>query len=259
MTQGIIDTHIHLYSEEYAADRNLLIEQAIDKGVCQFYMPNVDMHSIVPMLQVENQYPQHCYAMMGLHPCYVKEDYKEQLAVIERYLSERKFIAVGEVGIDLYWDKTYLSQQIDALQIQAQWALDYHLPIVIHSREANAESLKVLLPFMQKGLRGVFHCFSGTLAEVTVLKSYGWMIGIGGVITYKKAGLDTLIEEIGMDQIILETDGPYLSPVPYRGKRNEPAYIELVAQKIADVLYCSKEDVVAKTNANTHQLFNTVM
>jgi len=254
---GIIETHIHLYSEEYNADRNSLIQQAIDLGVEAFYMPNVDVHSIEPMYAVEKEFPAHCFAMMGLHPCYVKEDYKEQLAVIEQQLESRKFIALGEVGIDLYWDKSFLKQQQEALQIQAEWAIKYNLPIVIHSREANAESLEVLKPYMHRGLRGVFHCFSGSLAEVTILKTYGWMIGVGGVVTYKKAGLDTLIEEIGMGQIVLETDGPYLAPVPHRGKRNEPAYIDLVAQKIGDVLQVSKEKVIEQTTANSRVLFGT--
>lgn len=252
---GIIETHIHLYSEEYNADRSTLIQQAIDKGVEAFYMPNVDIHSIAPMFAVEKEFPQHCFAMMGLHPCYVKEDYKEQLAVIEKHLASREFIALGEVGIDLYWDKSFLTQQQDALNIQAEWALKYNLPIVIHSREANAESLEVLKPYMHRGLRGVFHCFSGSLAEVTVLKTYGWMIGIGGVVTYKKAALDTLIEEIGIGQVVLETDGPYLAPVPHRGKRNEPAYIDIVAQKIGDVLQMSKEAVVEQTTNNSRILF----
>lgn len=253
---GIIETHIHLYSEEYKADRNRLIQQAIDTGVEAFYMPNVDVHSIEPMYAVEKDFPQHCFAMMGLHPCYVKEDYKEQLAVIEKHLESRKFIALGEVGIDLYWDKSFLTQQQDALNIQAEWALKYKLPIVIHSREANAESLEVLKPYMQRGLRGVFHCFSGSLAEVTVLKTYGWMIGIGGVVTYKKAGLDTLIAEVGLGQVVLETDGPYLAPAPHRGKRNEPAYIDLVAQKIGDVLQMSKERVIDQTTNNAKALFS---
>jgi TatD DNase family protein len=251
----MIETHIHLYSDEYAPDRALLIQNAIDIGVQKFYMPNVDIHSIAPMYAVEKEFPEHCFAMMGLHPCYVKEDFKEQLAVIEQELERRKFIAIGEVGIDLYWDKSFLAQQQEALQIQAEWALKYNLPIVIHSREANAESLEVLKPYMHRGLRGVFHCFSGSLAEVTVLKTYGWMIGIGGVVTYKKAGLDTLIEEIGMGQLVLETDGPYLAPVPHRGKRNEPAYIDIVAQKIGDVLHVSKEAVVEQTTVNSRTLF----
>ena len=251
----MIETHIHLYSDEYAPDRALLIQNAIDIGVQKFYMPNVDVHSIAPVYAVEKAFPEHCFAMMGLHPCYVKEDYKEQLAVIEQELERRKFIAIGEVGIDLHWDKSFLTQQQEALQIQAEWALKYNLPIVIHSREANAESLEVLKPYMHRGLRGVFHCFSGSLAEVTVLKTYGWMIGIGGVVTYKKAGIDILIEEIGMGQLVLETDGPYLAPVPYRGKRNEPAYIDIVAQKIGDILHVSKEAVIEQTNANSRTLF----
>ncbi len=253
---GIIETHIHLYSEEYKQDRATLIERAIAAGVEKFYMPNVDIHSIEPMYAVEKEFPQHCFAMMGLHPCYVKEDYKEQLAVIEKHLASRKFIALGEVGIDLYWDKTFLAQQQNALQIQAEWALKYNLPIVIHSREANTESLEILLPYMRRGLRGVFHCFSGSLAEVTLLKTYGWMIGIGGVITYKKAGLDLLIQEIGIGQVVLETDGPYLAPVPYRGKRNEPVYIDLVAQKIGDILQMPKEKVIEQTRKNTNILFS---
>ena len=252
---GIIETHIHLYSEEYKSDRIKLIQQAIEMGVEAFYMPNLDIHSIEPLFAVEKEFPAHCFAMMGLHPCYVKEDYKEQLAVIEKHLASRTFIALGEVGIDLHWDKKFLTQQQDALNIQAEWALKYNLPIVIHSREANVESLEVLKPYMHRGLRGVFHCFSGSLAEVTVLKTYGWMIGIGGVITYKKAGLDTLIEEIGMGQIVLETDGPYLAPLPHRGKRNEPAYIDLVAQKIGDLLHMSKEAVIEQTTKNAKALF----
>ena len=252
---GIIETHIHLYSEEYKLDRNILIQQAIDSGVEAFYMPNIDAHSIEPMYAVENDFPAHCFAMMGLHPCYVKEDYKEQLDIIEKELKRRRFVAIGEVGIDLHWDKNFLTQQQEALAIQAEWALTYKLPIVIHSREANAESLEVLIPFMKRGLRGVFHCFSGSMAEVTLLKSYGWMIGIGGVVTYKKAGLDALIEEIGIGQVVLETDGPYLAPVPYRGKRNEPIFIHEVAQKIGDVLHMSKEAVIEQTTMNSRLLF----
>jgi TatD DNase family protein len=252
---GIIETHIHLYSAEYKSDRDALIQQAIDSGVEAFYMPNIDVHSIEPMYAVEKAFPEHCYAMMGLHPCYVKEDYKEQLTVIETELKRRRFIAIGEVGIDLHWDKSFLKQQQEALAIQAEWALTYNLPIVIHSREANAESLEVLTPFMHRGLKGVFHCFSGSIGEVTLLKSYGWMIGIGGVVTYKKAGLDALIEEIGIGQVVLETDGPYLAPIPYRGKRNEPAYINEVAQKIGDVLKMSKEAVVEQTTMNSRKLF----
>lgn len=252
---GIIETHIHLYSDEYKADRNTLIQQAIDSGVEAFYMPNLDVHSIESMYAVEKDFPDHCFAMMGLHPCYVKEDYKEQLAVIEQELKRRRFVAIGEVGIDLHWDKSFLKQQQEALAKQAEWALTYNVPIVIHSREANTESLEVLMPFMQRGLKGVFHCFSGSIGEVTVLKSYGWMIGIGGVVTYKKSGLDALIEEIGISQVVLETDGPYLSPVPHRGKRNEPIYINEVAQKIGDILEMSKEAVIEQTTTNSRTLF----
>jgi TatD DNase family protein len=251
----IIDTHIHLNATEYGTQIDRLIENAINQEVKQFIIPNVDVHSIGTMMDLVKKFPQHCLPMLGLHPCYVKEDYEFQLETIHQQLEKNKVVAIGEIGIDLYWDKTTFEIQKKALETQCQWALEYQLPVAIHSREAFEVCYQILLPFMKKGLKGVFHCFSNGIDEAKKVMEYNWLMGIGGVVTYKKSDLPLVIQTIGLSHLVLETDGPYLAPVPFRGKTNEPEMIIAVAQKVADILSLPIEVVVDKTSTNAQQLF----
>lgn len=253
---NIIDTHIHLYAEEFDNDRDRLIMGAINKGVTKFFLPNIDSTSFAGMYSVCDKYPYNCFPMMGLHPCYVKENYKEELAKIENEFGERKFYAVGEIGIDLYWDKTFVKQQEDAFVTQLKWAHEKKLPIVIHSRNATDELIKLLKDNSDFAVNGIFHCFSGTIAQANEIIDMGFLLGIGGVVTFKNSGLDKVIEQIDLRHIVLETDAPYLSPVPNRGKRNEPAYILQVVNKIAEVKNIKVETVARITTANAEKIFN---
>jgi len=251
-----IDTHTHLYDESLQPDLAEAINRSLQLGVQEMYMPNCDSSTIEPMLQVEAQFPDSCFAMMGLHPCYVKENVMEELAIVESWLAKRKFTAVGEIGIDKYWDVQFLEQQKLAFSKQIELADKYNLPIVIHSREATQDCID-LLNQQQKGqLKGVFHCFSGTIEEANQIKSLGFYLGIGGVVTFKKTNLPEIIHEVGLNSIILETDSPYLAPMPYRGKRNESSYIPLIAQKIADILEVNIEVVANETTENAKKMFS---
>jgi TatD DNase family protein len=251
----IIDTHIHLNSSEYGSQIDLLIENALNLEVKQFIIPNVDVHSMDSMFELVSKYPMNCYPMLGLHPCYVKEDNQIQLETIYNQLKLHKVVAIGEIGIDLYWDKTTYDIQTQALELQCEWAIDLNLPVAIHSRDAFNESYKILLPYMKRGLQGVFHCFSNSIDDAKKILEYNWYMGIGGVVTYKKSELPNVIQEIGLTNLVLETDGPYLAPVPFRGKKNEPEMIIQVAQKIADILSLPIELVIEKTHSNAKQLF----
>ncbi|MCU0416827.1 MAG: TatD family hydrolase [Cytophagaceae bacterium] len=251
----IIDTHIHLYAEEYGTERRNVIERAIEQGVGRFYIPNVEVDSIDGVWEVVQQFPEHVVPMMGLHPCYVKEDYHQQLTRIEKEVDRPEVAAIGEIGLDLYWDKTYIDIQKEALQIQCRWALERDLPVIIHSREAFHETFELLEPFMVKGLRGVFHCFGGSIKEASMLWNYGFYVGIGGVSTFKKAGMDQVLPYLPMEQIVLETDGPYLAPVPYRGKRNDPEYLTIIAARVAELRGITYEEVALATSQNANQLF----
>lgn len=251
-----IDTHTHLYDESLQPDLSEAINRCLQLGVQEMYMPNCDSSTIEPMLQVESQFPDSCFSMMGLHPCYVKENVMEELAIVESWLAKRKFAAVGEIGIDKYWDVQFLEQQKMAFSKQIELADQYDLPIVIHSREATQDCID-LLKQQQKGqLKGVFHCFSGSVEEAIQIKSHGFYLGIGGVVTFKKTNLSEIIHEIGLNSIVLETDAPYLAPMPYRGKRNESSYIPLIAQKIADILEVNIEVVANETTANAKKMFS---
>ena len=253
----IIDTHCHLYSEEFNADRTAMIERANAEGVRHFYLPAIDSSIINNMLQMETDFPGQCFAMMGLHPCSVKENYEEELQIAEEWLGRRKFAAIGETGLDFYWDKTFTVQQYDAFKRQITWAKKYKIPIVIHSRNSTPECIEVIREMHDADLTGVFHCFGGSIEEANQITELGFYLGIGGVITYKNAGLAAVIEQLPLDNIVLETDAPYLTPVPFRGKRNESAYLKYVVQKIADVKKISTTEVEEITTQNARTLFRT--
>lgn len=253
-----IDTHAHLYGEEFAEDRTAVVERALAAGVSKLYLPNIDSSSIDGMLALETQFPGQCFAMMGVHPCYVNENVDQELAVVTDWLAKRAFKAIGEIGLDFYWDKTHVEQQYKAFRRQLELARDYSIPVAIHSRESTRECIDEVRALQDGRLSGVFHCFSGTLEEAREIIDLGFYLGIGGVVTFKKSGLDKLLEEIDMANIVLETDAPYLAPVPYRGKRNESAYIPLIGEKIADVKNLKIADVAAITTNNALKLFKTL-
>ena len=252
---NFIDTHIHLYAEEFSADIDTLLQVAMDKGISRFLMPNIDSASIRPMLDLSERYPENCIPMMGLHPCSVHADYLSQLKRIENHLSKNAFCAIGEIGLDLYWDKTHFREQKQALEKQLDWAVELKLPVVIHCRD----SFDFILELMNNRNdipSGIFHCFSGTEEMAKRVLDMGFHLGIGGVLSFKNAGLDKILPSIGIDKLVLETDAPYLAPIPHRGKRNEPAYLELVAIKMADVLGISLNEVADKTTENAKAIFN---
>jgi TatD DNase family protein len=251
-----IDSHAHIYSEQFKADQADAIRKAAEAGVAQILMPNIDHTSIDAMLQTESDHPGICLAMMGLHPCSVKKDFEKELYQVESWLAKRPFIAIGETGVDLYWDKTFLDQQQEALRIQARWARQYKIPIVLHTRDAFQETYEVMAREQDGTLTGVFHCFSGTAAEAEQALALGFYLGIGGVATFKNGGLDQVLPDVPLDKILLETDCPYLAPVPHRGKRNEPAYLPLMARRIAEIKNVPLAEVAEKTTANSRKLFN---
>jgi TatD DNase family protein len=254
-----IDTHTHLYSSEFNNDRVEMIQRSLANGVEKLLLPNIDIESIEGMHQLVKEYPTNCYAMMGLHPGYVKEDWEQQLAIIKDYLFKGNYIAVGEIGIDLYWDKTFIEEQKSAFSKQVNWAKELNLPIVIHAREAFQEIFDILDELHDDRLKGIFHCFTGNVEQAKKALSYnGFKLGIGGVLTYKKAELDKVLENIDLKNIVLETDSPYLPPVPYRGKRNESSYLVHIAEKLADVYQISIKEVEEITTNNVFELFPTI-
>ena len=250
-----IDTHAHLYSSPIKENIEGIMKNAMDNGIDTIIMPAIDSTTLEAMLEVEKTYPENCMAMMGLHPCSVKENVKEELAIIEAQLQKRKFIAIGEIGLDYYWDKTFTTEQMHAFKIQMQWALDYKLPIAIHTRNAMGETIKAVKPFAKKGLRGIFHCFSGSKESAEQIISMDFHLGLGGVLTYKNAGVAEAIKDIPMEWLVLETDAPYLSPVPYRGKTNEPSYMIQVAMKLAEIKNLPLHEVAEITTSNAEKLF----
>ena len=248
----LIDTHCHLYSEQFDTDREQVIANAKRMGVDRILLPNVDLQTVAGMHELVANHPGVCYPMMGLHPCDVKPDYETEIAQLFSFFDTHTYCAVGEIGIDLYWDKTTQDIQEKAFLMQVEFALSKSLPIAIHSRNAT----HMLKPYKSKGLTGVFHCFSESVELAQeILKLDGFLLGIGGVLTYKNAGLPEVMQQIDLQHIILETDSPYLPPVPHRGKRNEPAYTRLVAEKLADVKGVSLRDIADITTANAEQLF----
>lgn len=252
-----IDTHSHIYLEEFNNDRFESIDRAIQKGVKKILLPNVDSNTIDAMLRLSDAYPENCFPMMGLHPTSVRENVEDELAIVERLLKEKKIIAIGEIGIDLYWDKSFIHEQEEAFKYQINLAKKYDLPIVIHSRDSFDELFNILDKQCSDGLHGVFHCFSGTEKQAQkIVSEYGFKLGIGGVITFKNSGLDNALKNVGLEHLILETDAPYLAPMPYRGKRNEPAYIPLIAKKLSEVKKISLDEIAEITTQNAKELFN---
>ncbi len=249
------DTHTHLYSEEFNEDRVQIIENAINAGVTKMLLPNVDSKTINGLMTLSSQFPDNCFPMMGLHPCSVSPNYISELGTIYNQLKNgSKYYAVGEIGIDLYWDKTLFDEQAKAFMLQCQWALDLGLPIAIHTRNATRETIDCLKQ-MPKQPGGVFHCFSGTLEEANEVIEMGYKLGIGGVVTFKNSALPNVLKQIDLQHILLETDAPYLSPEPYRGKRNESAYVPFVARKLVEIYTVSIEDIAMQTTANALSVF----
>ncbi len=249
------DTHAHIYADDFKNDLPDTLARAWQAGIQKIYMPNIDHTSVDAMLEVELKHREQCVAMMGLHPCSVRKDFEKELYQVEDWLNKRKFAAVGEMGTDLYWDKTFWEQQKEAFIIQVGLAKKHRLPLVIHCRESIDETIALLEPLMDAQLTGVFHCFSGNAEQAKRICALGFYLGIGGVATFKNGGLDKVLPETDVHAWVLETDSPYLAPVPYRGKRNEPAYVTLVAQRVAELKQMDKEELQHITSSNAARLF----
>lgn len=251
----ITDTHTHLYSEQFDEDRTNMIQRAKDLGVSRFFIPAIDSSYTNRMMELEQNYPNDVHLMMGLHPTSVKENFREELSLVKDWIDRRKFVAIGEIGIDLYWDKTFLPQQQEAFKIQIQWAKEKKLPIVIHCRDAFDEIFEVLETEKGDDLFGIFHCFTGTLEQAHKALSYNMKLGIGGVVTFKNGKIDQFLQKIAIEHIVVETDAPYLAPTPYRGKRNESAYISQVIDKLADIYGLSFDEISEITTQNSKEIF----
>jgi len=252
----LTDTHTHLYAKELSEDIDQLMKVAISKNIQRFFLPNIDVDSIMPMQNLQKRYPQNVFTMMGLHPCSVKEDYEQQLEIIKHHLDTEKYYAVGEIGIDLYWDKTFIEEQKKAFRTQIRWAKEKKLPIVIHARESFNEIFEIVDDENNEHLTGIFHCFTGTKQDAEHILNYGgFKLGIGGVATFKNSGLDAILKQIDIKHLVLETDAPYLAPAPHRGKRNEPSYLELVALKLCDIYGMSLQEIANITTENSKHLF----
>ena len=251
----LIDTHCHLYSEEFTEDIDMVIQKAEAVGVKKFYLPAIDSTAIDTMIALEERYPGRCIAMMGLHPCYVKGNYVDELQVVAGWLAKRKFAAIGEIGLDYYWDRSFIKEQGAAFRVQMEWAIQYNLPIVVHTRNAMQETINMVKEYSGRGLRGIFHCFGGSIESAQEIIKAGFYLGIGGVLTYKKAGLASVLEEVDLEHMVLETDAPYLTPVPFRGKRNESSYLKYIIEKLAEVKKVPVEEVAAVTTANAEKIF----
>ncbi|MDX2001159.1 MAG: TatD family hydrolase [Chitinophagales bacterium] len=252
-----VDTHTHIYSEQFEEDRDAMLNRAFELGVNQLFMPNVDSASIKGMMDLAQRYPQQCYPMMGLHPCSVKEHWETELATVRQWLfGGTRFYAVGEIGLDYYWDKTFITQQQQAFRQQIDWAAELALPIVIHSRDSLQDTISIVGEMHGSHLKGIFHCFTGSMQEAeAILRLDNFYLGIGGVVTFKKSGLDEIVRQIPLERLVLETDAPYLAPTPHRGKRNEPAYIRLVAEKIAEVKGTDIGTLAKVTEENSKRVF----
>ncbi len=251
----MIETHAHIYLDDFKTDISEILERSQEVGVRKIYMPNIDHTSIDGMLELEMKNPDYCMATMGLHPCYVKKDFEKELYMVEEWLSKRTFPAIGEIGTDLYWDKSYKEEQIEAFRIQCSWAKEHSLPIIIHCRESLDLTIDLVEEMKEDHFTGVFHCFNGTVQQAERIRKLGFFIGLGGVTTFKNAGMDKVVPLIEMDNVVLETDSPYLAPVPYRGKRNEPSYLKLIAQRIADLRQTNIRTIEDITDQNANRLF----
>ncbi|MBK8522434.1 MAG: TatD family hydrolase [Chitinophagaceae bacterium] len=251
----IVDTHCHLYLVEFKNDINEVIKRAGDEGVTKFYLPAIDSTQIENMLLLETKFPGKCMAMMGLHPCSVKDNYLDELAIVKEWLTKRKFAAVGEIGLDFYWDKTFVMQQYEAFRLQIELSIAYKIPIVIHSRDAMQQCIDVVKEYRSGSVKGIFHCFGGTAENANEIIDAGFYLGIGGVLTYKKSGLAEVLEKIDLKHIVLETDSPYLTPVPFRGKRNESSYLKYIIEKLAEIKKIPVDEVATITTANAEKIF----
>jgi TatD DNase family protein len=252
----LIDSHAHLYLDQFDADRPQVIRNAINQGVRYMVLPNIDKDSILPMMELVGDFPRNCFPMMGLHPTSVGKDYGVHLEAVREYLRKEKFYAIGEMGIDLFWDKTFFPEQQEAFRIQAGMALEYDLPLVIHSRNSFDEIFLLLKEVHRPGIRGVFHCFTGNLLQAEYIIDMGFLLGIGGVLTYKNSGLAEVVEKVPLSKLLLETDAPFLAPVPYRGKRNESSFIVEIAYRLAAIKGLSIEEVAEMTTKNAIDLFD---
>jgi TatD DNase family protein len=251
----LIDTHIHLYAKEFNPDRDFLIQQALEAGVTCMLLPNIDQTSVDGMNELTRLYPGICRAMMGLHPCYVEKGFEAELEKVEVELRKGGYVAVGEIGMDRHWSLEFIAQQQEALKFQLKLAHELDLPVALHTRNANDEVIAIILQLGLPRLRGVFHCFSGSVEQAMKMTDLGFMLGIGGVITYKNSGIADAVKAAGIENLVLETDAPYLAPVPHRGKRNQPAYIREVAVKLAEVLGITPEKTASITASNARKLF----
>lgn len=254
----LVDSHAHIYLKEFNDDLNLIVDRAREAGIEAIFMPNIDHSSIDEMLEVAQKYPDFCKPMMGLHPCSVTKDFEKDLYEVEDWLSKGEFVGVGEIGTDLYWDDTYWSEQQEALKIQLELAKKFALPFAIHCRQSIDETIALIKPLNNKKLTGVFHCFTGNVEQAKEIIEMGFLLGIGGVATFKNGNLEEVLEETSLQDLVLETDSPYLAPVPYRGKRNEPSYINLVNTKIANIKQIDAEDVGLATTQNANRLFKQI-
>ena len=256
----MIDTHSHIYDEAFDDDRSEVINRAKSVGVERIILPNVDSESLPRMLSLEAQYPDYCLAAIGLHPTSVKDNYKKELSLVRSELERRKWIAIGEIGIDLYWDTTFYNEQVIAFQQQIEWALEYNLPIIIHVRDSFRETMTALAPYKNSGLHGVFHSFTGTLENAEEILSFGcFKLGVNGIVTFKNSGLNDVIRHVPLEHILLETDAPYLTPVPFRGKRNESAYVDYVCEKLTETYRVSKQEIDRITTKNAVELFSIII
>ena len=251
----ITDTHTHLYSKQFDEDRQTMMHRALDNGVSRFFIPAIDSSYTESMLRLENDYPKNVFLMMGLHPTSVKENYLEELTIVKDWIERRSFYAVGEIGIDLYWDTSFLQQQQDAFKTQIKWAKEKNLPIVIHCRNSFDEIFEILEEEKDDKLFGIFHCFTGSLDQAQKAISYNMKLGIGGVVTFKNGGIDKILHEIPINNIVLETDSPYLAPVPFRGKRNESSYIIKVLDKLVDIYKLTPQEIALITTQNSIEIF----
>jgi TatD DNase family protein len=251
-----IDTHCHIYLEDFDVDREDMLKRSLLSQVKKHHLPAINSETHDRMMQLEEKYPEICIPMMGLHPCYVKEDFETELEKVKNWLQKRQFCAIGECGLDLYWDKTFYAQQEEALIQQIKWSKEYELPLVLHTRNATRETIDIVRKHHFDGIKGIFHCFGGNIEEANDIIKMGFYLGIGGVVTYKNAGLDAVIKDISLEHIVLETDAPYLAPVPNRGKRNEPSMLTFIAEKISQIKGISIEEVAQITSENASNIFN---
>lgn len=252
---GLIDTHAHIYLSKFNEDLDHILENARSARIQRIYMPNIDSSTIERMMWLENKYRDFCFAMMGIHPCYINDDFEEELSIAYSWLKKRDFCAIGEIGIDLYWDKTHKQEQIKAFEQQINWAKELGKPIVIHCRDSIDLTIEIVKKHQDGTLKGIFHCFTGNTDQALQITNLDFLLGIGGVATFKNGGLDKVLPSISLDQMVLETDSPYLAPVPFRGKRNEPAYLSYISERVAEIMDIDVDELVSRSTINALRLF----